>query len=67
MSDESFAGGTHAALAVGGQQDVCAASVAAVERPFSLAVADDEDAGDRRRHRPFFPLPGLCCGYGCEV
>ena len=37
-------------LSVGGQGDVSAASMAAIEGPFGLAVADDEDLGrvDRR-------------------
>lgn len=38
----------HPLLAVGCQGDIRRACVAAVERPFGLAVADDEDAG--RRH-----------------
>ncbi len=47
IADEGFPRGQHALLAVGGQGNVGRAGVAAVERPLSLAVADDEDAGGR--------------------
>ncbi len=43
--DKGAAGGADAFFAVGGKGDVANASMAAVEGPFSFAVADDEDAG----------------------
>ena len=45
VSDEGFTGCADTALAVGSEGDVGGGRVPAVERPFGLAVADDEDAG----------------------
>lgn len=45
VADEGAAGGEDAPLAVCGQWQLGRARVAAVERPFGFAVADDEDAG----------------------
>ena len=47
VADERLARRADAPLAVGGQRQVRDARVPAVERPLGLAVADDEDAGDR--------------------
>lgn len=43
-ADEGLAGGSDALLAVVSEGNVSAASVLAAQRPFRLAVADDEDA-----------------------
>ena len=37
--------GPHSLLAIGGQRDIGDSRMASVERPFGLAVADDENAG----------------------
>jgi hypothetical protein len=42
VTDEGVAGGSHSFLAVGGEGNVGSACVAAIERPFGLAVADNE-------------------------
>ena len=47
ITDQSFARSYDSFLAVGRQGELRAAGVAAVERPFRLAVADDEDSGGR--------------------
>ena len=51
VADEGAARGADALLAVGGERDVAAAGVAAVEGPFRLAVADDEAAWGRHVDR----------------
>ncbi len=48
IADHGPSRGPDPLLAVGRQRDVCSSRVAAVERPFCLAVADDKDTG--RRH-----------------
>lgn len=49
VPNEGSPGGADPLLAIGSQSDIGAASVASVERPFSLAMADEEDT--RCRHR----------------
>ena len=48
VAHEGAAGGANPLLAIGGQRDVRGSGVAAVERPFRLAVARDE--ATRSRH-----------------
>lgn len=45
--NQSAAGGAHTLLAVGGERDIGAAGVPAVQRPLRLAVADDKGTGSR--------------------
>ena len=45
FADEGAAGCADASLAVGCERDIGYTSVTAVERPFGLAVADDEYSG----------------------
>ena len=47
ISHESLSGCANPLLAIGGEWEVCAAGVTAVEGPFGFAMADDEDSGDR--------------------
>jgi hypothetical protein len=50
-TDEGAACCADAALAIGGERDVGDTCVTAVERPFGLAVTDDEDSGSRHGGR----------------
>jgi hypothetical protein len=51
VTNEGAAGGPYALLAIGGEWDVGGSCMASVERPFGLAVADDE--ATRSRHAVF--------------
>lgn len=45
---QSLARRTNPFLPICGQRELCSAGVAAIEGPFGLAVADDENAGGDR-------------------
>lgn len=59
-ADEGMARGGDARLAVCRQWDVRGARVAAIKRPFGLAVADDEASWSRRRHGAAKWVPTVC-------
>lgn len=47
VTHQRLSRGQHPLLAVGCEGNIGRSCMAAVERPFGLAVADDEDAGGR--------------------
>ena len=53
VSHKSLSGRPDPLLAIGGQRELGGTGMTSVERPFRLAMADDEDAWGRHGLRPF--------------